>query len=182
MDTKAKLAAVAQRLFVRQGVDRTPTSQICKEASLSSGSLFVHFKTKQDLIDAIYLDRKKAALDTFQRSVSVGAPAEQNVKAVSRTVVEYYLTQHEDFQFFRMLELAPAVSQKAIDAQNNELAWILSQIESWSASKALKPFPAEFLLQIWWSILSALVVQLHAAERERVLDGELTMVWDALKR
>ena len=61
MNTKEKILKSAQKLFVAQGVDKTSTAQICKEVGIASGTLFVHFKTKQDLIDAIYLQKKQQA-------------------------------------------------------------------------------------------------------------------------
>ncbi len=45
-------------LFIQQGFEKTPTSMISKAANVATGTLFHHFKTKEELISALYLDIK----------------------------------------------------------------------------------------------------------------------------
>ena len=59
MDTKEKIIRTAMNLFVSQGIDSTPTSKISKEAGVATGTLFHHFKTKEDLINEVYLFVKR---------------------------------------------------------------------------------------------------------------------------
>ena len=46
---------VASELFARQGYDRTTVRDIAKALGVTSGSMFFHFKTKQDLLESVIL-------------------------------------------------------------------------------------------------------------------------------
>ena len=63
MDKREKIIQTAIRLFVKQGFENTPTSQISKEAKVATGTLFHHFPKKEGLINAAYLYAKKKAVD-----------------------------------------------------------------------------------------------------------------------
>ncbi|TYA71628.1 TetR/AcrR family transcriptional regulator [Seonamhaeicola marinus] len=59
MDKRHLLLEAATKLFVERGLHGTPTSAISKEAGVSAGILFHYFKTKDDLIDELYVSLKK---------------------------------------------------------------------------------------------------------------------------
>ncbi|UMB59772.1 TetR/AcrR family transcriptional regulator [Lutibacter sp. A80] len=58
-DKRELLLEAATKLFVERGLHATPTSAISKEAGVSAGILFHYFKTKDDLIDELYVSLKK---------------------------------------------------------------------------------------------------------------------------
>ncbi len=53
MTNKQTILQTALKLFGDQGYDRTPTSQIAREASVSEGLIFRHFGNKAGLLEAI---------------------------------------------------------------------------------------------------------------------------------
>ena len=59
MDKRELLLEAATKLFVKRGLHDTPTSAISKEAGVSAGILFHYFKTKDNLIDELYVSIKK---------------------------------------------------------------------------------------------------------------------------
>ena len=59
IDKKQLLLNAATKLFVERGFHATPTSAISKEAGVSAGILFHYFKTKDDLIENLYVEIKK---------------------------------------------------------------------------------------------------------------------------
>ena len=49
MSNKENILHTALRLFAEQGYDRTPTSQIAREAGVSEGLIFRHYGSKAGL-------------------------------------------------------------------------------------------------------------------------------------
>ena len=49
MTKKEKIFQAALRLFVKNGIDKTPTAKIASEAGVATGTLFHHFKNKEEL-------------------------------------------------------------------------------------------------------------------------------------
>jgi AcrR family transcriptional regulator len=73
-DRRAALLDAAAKVFAEHGLS-APTSLISKTAEVSEGSFFTYFKTKDDLINALYreirLDLSAAVMDGFPRKASV---------------------------------------------------------------------------------------------------------------
>jgi AcrR family transcriptional regulator len=65
----------AIRLFAERGLTAAPTSEISKLAGVAEGTLFTYFKTKDDLINALYreikLELADAMMSDFPRKKSV---------------------------------------------------------------------------------------------------------------
>lgn len=53
---KNEILDVAERLFGTKGFDRTSTNDILNEIGIARGTLYYHFKSKEDILDAI-IDR-----------------------------------------------------------------------------------------------------------------------------
>jgi AcrR family transcriptional regulator len=52
-EKEQRIQETALRLFAQQGYDRTPTSQIAREAGVSEGLIFRHFSNKAGLLKAV---------------------------------------------------------------------------------------------------------------------------------
>ena len=64
-DKRKKIISTALRLFITQGFQGTPTSQIAKVSRVATGTLFHYFKTKDDLIEAVFLECKNSFTDSL---------------------------------------------------------------------------------------------------------------------
>jgi AcrR family transcriptional regulator len=73
-DRRASLLDAATKVFAEHGLS-APTALISKTAEVSEGSFFTYFKTKDDMINALYreirLDLAYAVMDGFPRRGTV---------------------------------------------------------------------------------------------------------------
>ncbi|MFT8868161.1 TetR/AcrR family transcriptional regulator [Liquorilactobacillus nagelii] len=56
IQTRKKLFQAAIELFNCNGVEKTKISDIAKKADVSTGTFYVHFKSKEEIISAIYYE------------------------------------------------------------------------------------------------------------------------------
>lgn len=52
-ERKNEILDVAERLFCAKGFDNTSTNDILKEIGIARGTLYYHFKSKEDILDAM---------------------------------------------------------------------------------------------------------------------------------
>ena len=75
-ERKNEILDVAERLFVTKGFDHTSTNDILHEIGIARGTLYYHFKSKEDILDAM-IERiveqiiKKAQVIVRDQSVPV---------------------------------------------------------------------------------------------------------------
>lgn len=53
VSTRERIVAEADELFYRKGFERTSFSDIAEAVNISRGNFYYHFKTKDDILDAV---------------------------------------------------------------------------------------------------------------------------------
>src|SRR5467141_3247381 len=86
-DKRNAILDAATRLFAERGLTAAPTSEISKQAGVAEGSLFTYFKTKDDLINALYREIKLELADALMS----GFPRKQSVRHRLQYVWNHYV-------------------------------------------------------------------------------------------
>lgn len=73
-ERKNEILDVAERLFEAKGFDNTSTNDILKEIGIARGTLYYHFKSKEDILDAV--------IDRMTGQMLIKAKALQNRKEI----------------------------------------------------------------------------------------------------
>jgi AcrR family transcriptional regulator len=56
---KEKILETTLQLIAKNGLNASPMSMIAKEADVATGTIYHHFKSKEEIINEIYLNKKK---------------------------------------------------------------------------------------------------------------------------
>jgi AcrR family transcriptional regulator len=86
-DKRNAILDAATRVFARRGLTAAPTSEISKQAGVAEGTLFTYFKTKDDLINALYQEIKLE----FANAMMSGFPRKKDVRTRLRHVWDCYV-------------------------------------------------------------------------------------------
>ena len=87
--TKDQILEVALNLFIAQGYDATPTSQISKEANVSTGTLFYYFPNKNLILEQLYLSIKKELSTYLQQKDDFTLPTKKRLFTCLKSYVEW---------------------------------------------------------------------------------------------
>lgn len=180
--TKDKIFKSALKLFSKQGIGRTSTAQISEDAGVASGTLFVHFKTKQDLIDSLYASIKRDAFADLMEKIDLNDSVEKNVKAITERAIEYFIKNYREFIFMELVENDPQVSERAIAVAKKEYVEISKLTEEWKKIGALRDMDAEVLHQAMWGICCAVIRHCKKNKLAEVDDVYLDMIWAAVRK
>jgi len=78
-ESHARILESARALFIERGYDATTARDIAKHAGLSVGTLFLHFKSKADILKTIIWANNEAQYDLVRRLVPVQAPVKERL-------------------------------------------------------------------------------------------------------
>jgi TetR/AcrR family transcriptional regulator, cholesterol catabolism regulator len=78
-ESHARILASARTLFVKRGYDATTARDIAERAGLSVGTLFLHFKSKADILKTIIWVNNEAQYDLMRRLVPTHAPVKERL-------------------------------------------------------------------------------------------------------
>lgn len=86
---RKELTRLAAQLFVQEGFDRTTVRMLAQEMGIKSGSLFHHFKDKQEILAAVIEEGTQNALVIARRSIAqCPAEPEARLRAMARAHLE----------------------------------------------------------------------------------------------
>ena len=90
----------ALEMFVNNGFENSPTSKIAKEAGVATGTLFHYFKTKEDLINELYLETKKNMVYALKKDLSKAVTLRQKIECIWYNAIKWGLDiSHYFFRF-----------------------------------------------------------------------------------
>jgi AcrR family transcriptional regulator len=106
----------ATRLFSERGLTAAPTSEISKQAGVAEGTLFTYFKTKDDLINALYreikLDLADAMMSDFPRKKNVGT----RLRHVWDRYVNWGIANPKQRKVLAQLQVSEVLTNESRDA------------------------------------------------------------------
>jgi len=78
-DKRNAILDAATHVFAERGLTAAPTSEISKQAVVAEGTLFTYFKTKDDLINALYREIKLELADAMMSGFPAQAESSHQV-------------------------------------------------------------------------------------------------------
>lgn len=98
----------AARLFAERGFNNTPTSLLAKEAGVAEGTIFRHFKTKDDIFLTLIRNVKDQLISDIEKYLEVRAPETSMEKLVSIIKSFYVFVKKNRTEFCLIFRDAPS--------------------------------------------------------------------------
>jgi TetR/AcrR family transcriptional regulator len=98
---REEILDAAQRVFFEKGLVVATMDEIAETAELSKGTLYLYYKSKEDLYLAVMMRGTELLLDMFAEVVKKGASVTETLIRLSDAYIEYF-NNHKNY--FRMLD------------------------------------------------------------------------------
>lgn len=134
MKPKDKFLASALKLFNENWFENTSTASICADAGYTSGAMFFHFKTKNDLLDNLYISIKKKSADYILKNMEDDFSIDNTVREVIKLWFNYYLNNYEEFVFMKAFTDSKHISRIAKDEIEGEKNMFFKILEGWKSN------------------------------------------------
>ena len=90
IDKRRIILDAAVRVFAREGFHACRVSDIANEAGVAYGLVYHYFKSKDQVLDTLFLERWDFLLDAIRETDSQEVPAEQKLTAIAGFIIESY--------------------------------------------------------------------------------------------
>lgn len=98
---REEILDAAQRVFFEKGLVVATMDEIAETAELSKGTLYLYYKSKEDLYLAVMMRGTELLFDMFAEVVKKGASVTETLIRLSDAYIEYF-NNHKNY--FRMLD------------------------------------------------------------------------------
>ncbi|MEM9840339.1 MAG: TetR/AcrR family transcriptional regulator [Pseudomonadota bacterium] len=86
--TRSALLSAARRLFLSEGFAATTTQRLLQETGLSKGALYHHFKSKVEILEALYTEEARCAMERASANLNTNDPYTERLIKACRSWLE----------------------------------------------------------------------------------------------
>lgn len=187
MNKEEEIKAAALKLFVEFGFHGTPTSKIAKEAGVANGTLFHYFKTKEDLIVALYNHTK----DSLNRHLLETYHAENTLKDKMKSIyvssLDWGLAHKPEFYFIQQFHFSPHLAKVSAEDIEKQTRLHVELLQAGISENIFKPLPAQLISSILGShvygVYQYLIsTQLTPEKKVEMINETFELLWAMLTK
>ena len=115
-DKRNAIIDAATHLFAERGLTAAPTSEISRQAGVAEGTLFTYFKTKDDLINALYREIKLELADAMMSDFPRKKDVRTRLRHVWDRYVNWGIANSRQRKALAQLQVSEAVTKESKDA------------------------------------------------------------------
>ena len=181
IDKREQILKTALQLFTTQGFHATPTSQISKEAGISTGTLFHYYPDKNSLIDQLYLSIKKEMSEAIKKNDDETFPIKTRLKGGFIRYIQWGMDNEDKAQFLEQFHHSPNISEAIQTQAYEEFRWIKESYHIAIMEGILSDQPVQYHMimihQILNGILQLIKTQKTGLSTEEIIEAGLEKIW-----
>lgn len=185
-EKREKFLASALKLFVQKGVQNTSTAEIAREAGTASGTLFLYFKTKQDLIDALALQVSKEQSRAIRAQLTPSLSAREAFLVIWESVLRWFMAHMEAYLYIQQIRDSGIVSQAAVEESGEHLSFYFDVIGKGLAEGSIMPYPAELIGGILYqqvvAVMNLIRIQPDPHRQEEYIRMGFEIFWNGIRK
>ncbi|MCD2348629.1 TetR/AcrR family transcriptional regulator [Clostridium guangxiense] len=179
MDKREKIYKAAIKLFNENGLDKTPTSKISKEAGVQ---LFYYFNTKNELINSIYLKCKESLLNYIKLGIDEEKTYKNKVRKIFINYINWGISNVDEFMFIQQFSNSPYI---LYTNRKDGIGVFMEFFNEGVKKKVIKSADINYLFWIILSLFNANVQYLISNEDKRedeeFINQSFDFFWSSIK-
>ncbi len=116
MDKRDQILETTLALIATKGLNGSPMSLIAKESGVAIGTIYHHFKSKEEIINVIYLNKKKNFKLIFDRYENKDLTFKNHFEYVWHDTYTFFIENPLIFQFTQQIGNSPIITPEVKEA------------------------------------------------------------------
>ena len=174
----------ALKLVAKKGLSGITMGDISREAGIATGTLYVYFKSKDELINALFATCRENSVQASFKSYNPDTPFKPGFRTIWMNILRYKLQNFEETIFLEQCYHSPFITAGTREKAQQLTAPFYELMERGKKEQLIKNADTGLLLTFMIGTMSELVKQTHysgiSLNRTRT-NTTFELCWDALK-
>lgn len=183
-DKRTKIIETALSLFTNQGLQQTSMAQLSKESGVAVGTMYLNFKSKDDLIEGIFLYIQESYGNSIKlNDDELKLSFKDQFKLVTKKTYNYYVNNSSHFYFIDTHNYSPLISKEVREQGRRYYQQGVDIINKGVEDNIFKEIHPILVIRLVYNCIVALVqVRLNdeAEVTDDVIDITLEKIWKLL--
>lgn len=183
-EKREKFLAAALNLFVENGVQRTSTAEIAREAGTAAGTLFLYFPTKQHLINELVLQIGRQQAENIESQLRPELTARESFWTIWESSVRWFLANPQAFRYIQQVRDSGVISGEVVAESNQFFGFYYATIQKGLAEGSIRPYPVELIGGILYADIAAvtnILIAQPGADSEEMIRLGFDIFWDGIR-
>lgn len=143
-DKRNAILSAATEVFAERGLT-APTSAIAKVAGVAEGTLFIYFKSKDELLNALYRDLKLQLADTMMSGFPRKESVKQRLQYVWNQYVDWGAENPAQQSVLKQIRMWNGLTPESKLAGSTPFMEIQTMADDAAAQRILQDLPQQFI-------------------------------------
>lgn len=184
-DKEQAIFAATIELVAEVGLTGLKMADIARRAKIASGTLYLYFTSKEELLNAIYrkLKRDHAFLSAASEE-DAGLPLRLKFRRIWELALRHGLTHYRETLFTEQFVVSPYINDESREVSSEVTRFIIELIEAGKRDTLIKPLDNALLLCLMSGFLRETAAYCRKSGQEvspELVESTFTLCWDALK-
>ena len=183
-EKRERFLSVALALFAANGVQNTTTAEIAKVAGTASGTLFLYFPTKLDLINELVLTITKTQSTFIKSLLDPSLSVRDTFHAIWDGSVRWFLDHMDAYRFAQQVRDSSLIEEAVVVETGTYFSFYYETIRRGLEEGSIKPYPIDmiggFLFQEIVAMTEYIRQEADATAREISIEQGFDLFWDGI--
>ncbi len=173
------------KLVVKSGVAGITMRQIAKEAKMATGTLYIYFKDKEELINQLYASCRIASLNAYFSGYTQTMPFKEAFRTIWNNILNDRLQNFDVSVFMEQCYHSPFISETTKEMSKQLLKPLFKLIDEGKEEKLLKDLDTVLLLIFMMGSITEIIKYINYHKKkitEEMVKNAFDICWDGLKR
>lgn len=175
----------ALKLFVANGVQNTSTAAIAKEAGTATGTLFLYFPTKQDLIDELVLNVIREQSETIKFKLEPIISARETFLTIWEGTIRWFTENMEVYKYIQQVRDSGVISEAVIQESNESFDYYYLAIQKGLAENSIMAYPIELIGEMLYreiiAVMNLISAQPDSKKQEEYIRLGFDIFWNGIR-
>jgi AcrR family transcriptional regulator len=175
----------ALKLFTSNGVQNTSTAEIAKAAGTASGTLFLYFPTKIQLINELILMISKQVSDQINSLLDPSLSVRDTFFTIWDGSIRWFLQNMDAFQYSQQVRDSGFISDEVTMESGKYFSFYYETIQKGLAEGGIKPYPIDliggFLYQDIIAVMNHIRLQSDPGKVDEAIQQGFELFWDGIR-
>ncbi|PSL47236.1 TetR family transcriptional regulator [Chitinophaga niastensis] len=174
----------ALKLVAKKGLSGVTMGDISREAGIATGTLYVYFKSKDELINALFAACRENSVKVSFKGYNPQAPFKPGFRNIWLNILRYKLQNFEETVFLEQCYHSPFITVDTREKAQQLSAPFYELMERGKKEQLIKNADTGLLLTFMIGTMNELVKQTHYGSitlNRTKINVTFDLCWDALK-
>jgi len=186
MDKKERILYASLKLIVRKGLHAVTMAEIGKEANVGIGTIYKHFKDKEDIVQQLWIYQKEDESAFIFRNYNDTGTVKQRFWFLWEKVIRYFISHKDEYYFSYHFAASPVLTEQVHNIAMEDFLAFDEMLEQGLEEGLFKEnISARHLRMYTFSTINGWILwslDQKIKFTDKKIDQFITMAWDAIKK